>query len=113
VEHDQITAANQSEGMMTVIGDRLEQYSAQRPQEVLLVEAEIDGEFDQVMIFKGFSSSLIRATAFDPDIPVLPEGAKILTVDRLQAPYNPSQPLYLQQGLSWENFEPLLAAAGC
>jgi hypothetical protein len=98
---------------MAVIGDRLEQYSAQRPQEVLLVEAEIDGEFDQVMIFKGFSSSLIRATAFDPDIPVLPEGAKILTVDRLQAPYDPSQPRYLQPALSWENFEPLLAAAGC
>jgi hypothetical protein len=101
------------EEIMAVIGDRLEQYSAQRPQEVLLVEAEIDGEFDQVMIFKGFSSSLIRATAFDPDIPVLPEGAKILTVDRLQAPYNPSQPRYLQQALSWENFESLLAAAGC
>jgi hypothetical protein len=99
--------------MMTVIGDRLEQYSAQRPQEVLLVEAEIDGEFDQVMIFKGFSSSLIRATAFDPDIPVLPEGAEILTVDRLQAPYNPNRPCYLQQALTWENFEPLLVAAGC
>ncbi len=98
---------------MAAIGDRLEQYSAKHPQEVLLLEALIDGELDQVMIFKGFSSSLIRATAYDPDIPVLPEGAKILTVDRLQAPYNPNQPCYLQQALSWENFEPLLIAADC
>lgn len=98
---------------MAGIGDRLEQYSAKHPQEVLLVEAEVGGEFDQVMIFKGFSSSLIRATAYDPDIPVLPEGTKILTIDRLQAPYNPNQPRHLQQALTWKNFELLLVAAGC
>ncbi|MBW4553779.1 MAG: hypothetical protein KME35_22125 [Aphanocapsa sp. GSE-SYN-MK-11-07L] len=98
---------------MATFGDRLEHYSAKHPQEVLLVEAEVEGEFDQVMIFKGFSSSLIRATAADPDIPVLPAGATILTIARLQAPYNPSQPCYLEPALTWENFEPLLVAADC
>ncbi len=98
---------------MATIGDRLEQYSAKHPQEVLLIETEIEGEFDQVMIFKGFSSSLIRATAADPDIPVLPESATIINIARLQAPYNPNQPCYLEPSLTWENFEPLLRATGC
>jgi hypothetical protein len=48
--------------------NRLEQYTTKRPQEVLLVKIEIDGELDEIAIFKGFSSSLMRPTAFDPDI---------------------------------------------
>lgn len=94
-------------------GDRLEQYTAKHPQEVLLVTAEIEGEIDQVMIYKGFSSSLMQSTAFDPDIPVLPDRAVLLTIDRLQGPYNPAHPLYLQQGMSWPEFDLLLIAAGC
>ena len=93
-------------------GYRLEQYTLKHSQEVLIVQAEIEGEPDQVMIFKGFSSSLMRPTAFDPDIPVLPENAKILSIDRLQGPYNPNSPTYLAQGLTWENFQPFLEAVG-
>lgn len=93
-------------------GLRLERYTAKRPQEVLMVTAEIDGEEDQITIFKGFSSSLIRPTAFDPDIPVLPIGAKILSIDRLESPYNPASPRYIEQGLTWEAIQPLLAEAG-
>jgi hypothetical protein len=93
--------------------DRLEQYSAKHPQEVLIVTAQIQGERDRVMIYKGFSSSLMRATAFDPDIPVLPEGVQLIEIDRLQAPYNPAGPVYLQPGMTWADFEPLLVAAGC
>lgn len=91
---------------------RLEQYTAKRSHEVLLVTAEVNGERDQVAIFRGFSSSLMRPTAFDPDIPVLPEDAEILTIDRLQAPYNPQQPRYLQQGLTWDTMLPLLHEVG-
>jgi len=40
-----------------------------------------EGESDQIAIFKGFSSSLMRPTAFDPEVPVLPDKAKILTID--------------------------------
>jgi hypothetical protein len=91
------------------IARRLEQYTIKRPQEVLIVKAEIDGESNEIVIFKGFSSSLVRSTAFDPDVPVLPEGAKILSIDRIASPYKPDSPRYLQQGLSWETMESLLS----
>lgn len=93
-------------------GKRLEQYTIQRPQEVLLVTAEVAGEADQVTIFKGFSSSLMRPTAFDPDIPVLPAEAEIISVDRLESPYDPNSPRYIQQGVSWEAMQSLLAEVG-
>jgi hypothetical protein len=91
------------------IGQRLEQYTIKRPQEVLLVEVEIAGEPDQIVIFKGFSSSLMRPTAFDPDVPILSEEAKIISIDRLASPYNPAKPRYIQQGLTLEEMEVLLA----
>lgn len=98
--------------MNNSLGQRLEKYTAKRPQEVLIVTAEIEGEADQIAIFKGFSSSLMRPTAFDPEVPVLPDQATILTIDRLASPYNPNNPQYIQQGLSWETMEPLLSEAG-
>lgn len=98
--------------MADSIARRLEQYTVKRSHEVLIVKAEIDGEFDEIAIFKGFSSSLTRSTASDPEVPVLPEKAKIVSVDRLQSPYNPNNPRYLQQGLSWETMQSLLSEAG-
>ncbi|NMG07365.1 hypothetical protein [Brasilonema sp. UFV-L1] len=98
--------------MNNSISKRLEQYSAKRPQEVLLVTVEIAGEEDQIAIFKGFSSSLTRPTAFDPDVPVLPDEAKIMTIDRVASPYNPEAPRYIQQGLSWDNMQVLLSEVG-
>ena len=94
------------------IGKRLEQYTAKRSQEVLLVTAEIAGELDQIAIFKGFSSSLMRQTAFDPDVPVLPDQAKILTIDRVASPYNPQSPRYIQRGLTWKTMQPLMSEVG-
>ena len=86
-------------------GQQIETYSNQHPQEVLLVKLQIDGELDEVMVFKGFSSSLMRATAFDPDVPVISDRAEILSIDRLTAPYKQNQPNYLQQGIKWEEFQ--------
>jgi hypothetical protein len=100
------------EGTTMNVGERLEEYTIKRPQEVLLVSAEIDGEADQVLIFRGFSSSLVRPTAFDPDVPVLPEGAVITAIDRLLGPYTPSNPQYLERGLSWEQFQAVLEETG-
>lgn len=94
--------------MNNSIANRLEQYTVKRPQEVLLVAAEIEGETDEIAIFKGFSSSLTRPTSFDPDVPVIPEGAKIIKIDRLKSPYNPEDPQYIQQGISLELMESLL-----
>lgn len=97
---------------MSSIGKRLEQYTTKRPQEVLLVTVEIADEQDTIAIFKGFSSSLMRPTAFDPDIPVLPHGAKVLNIDRVASPYNPESPRYIQQGISWEAMQALLSEVG-
>jgi hypothetical protein len=94
------------------IGQRLEQYTIKRPQEVLLVEAQIAGEPDQIVIFKGFSSSLMHPTAFDPEVPVLSADAKIVSIARLASPYNPDAPRYLQQGLSLAQMKELLAEVG-
>lgn len=93
------------------VGKRLEQYTTKRSHEVLIVTVEIEGEPDQIAIFKGFSSSLMRPTAFDPEVPVLPDEAKILSIDRVASPYNPQSPLYIQQGLTWETIQPLLSEA--
>jgi hypothetical protein len=98
--------------MTDSIGRRLEQYTIKRPQEVLIVTAEIAGEEDQIAIFKGFSSSLMRPTSFDPDVPVLPPEAKIVAIDRVASPYNPDAPRYIQQGLTWETMQQLLSQAG-
>ncbi len=91
---------------------RLEQYTLKKPQEVLIVEVQIVGESDRLVIFKGFSSSLMHPTAFDLDVPVLPKDAKIISIDRLRSPYNPNLPHYLQQGLTWEEMELLLTEIG-
>ncbi|PZV28075.1 MAG: hypothetical protein DCF12_01470 [Snowella sp.] len=81
---------------------RLEQYSLRFPQEVLFLTVEDRGERDEILVFKGFSSSLINFTDSDPDIPILPETAVILSIDRLFSPYNPNSPNYLEKGLTWE-----------
>ncbi|MGB3207463.1 MAG: hypothetical protein WBB28_20960 [Crinalium sp.] len=86
----------------------LEQYTLKHPQLVLIVTALIAGEEDQIAIFKGYSSSLVRSTAFDPDVPVLSDDAKILGIDIVSSPYNPESPVYIQQGLTWETIQPFL-----
>jgi hypothetical protein len=91
--------------MADSIAKQLENYTKINPREVLLVRAEIDGITDEILIFRGFSSSLVRPTAADPDVLVLPEGATIVGIDRLRAPYNPDQPDYIQQNLTWEQVQ--------
>lgn len=96
--------------MASSIGQRLEQYTLKRPQEVLIVTTISNGEEDQVAIFRGFSSSLMRSTAFDPEVPVL-EG-EILSIDRVLSPYNPSDPQYIEKGLSGEEMQKILLEVG-
>ncbi|MGB3572152.1 MAG: hypothetical protein WA783_23595 [Phormidesmis sp.] len=83
---------------------KLENYTLQHPQEVLLVHAHIEDEPDQVIIFRGFSSSLMRPTAFDPETPVLPTSAVISQIDRLQGPYQPQNPQYLERAIPIADF---------
>lgn len=98
--------------MKKPFGYRLEDYTIKYPQEVLLVTALVDGEADQVAIYRGFSSSLMRPTAFDPDVPILPTSSQIITIDRLQGPFDPDQPQYLEQGLSLDDFVQRLDTLG-
>ncbi len=86
---------------------QLEQYTIKHPQEVLLVTVNVEDEMDQLMIFKGFSSSLMRPTEFNPDVPMLSDEAEIISIDRLQSPYNPNEPNYIEKGLTWEEIEKL------
>ncbi|NJN49379.1 MAG: hypothetical protein HC805_05875 [Alkalinema sp. RL_2_19] len=95
---------------MTVdLGRQLERYSQQNPQEVLLVSLKVDGVPDQVAIFKGFSSSLMCPTAFDPDVPVIPDHAVIESIDRIASPYDPNNPRYIQRHMQWSEFKPFIA----
>ncbi len=92
--------------------ERLEQYTAKRRGEVLLVTARVQGAIDEILIFKGFSSSLVQATDYDPDVPLLPAGAEILAIARLHSPYDPQHPRYIEADLTWETVQPLLSSAG-
>ena len=83
----------------------LEQYTLKNVQEVLIITAEIDGKEEEIIIFKGFSSSLTQSTAFDPDIPVLPNHSKIMKIDIVKSPYNPDNIEYIEKNLSWQDFQ--------
>jgi hypothetical protein len=91
---------------------RLEQYTLRFPQEVLLVSAQVGDEEDYVVVFRGFSSSLMRPTAADPEVPVLPGEAVIISLDRLQGPYQPDNPQYLERDIPWSVFGDRLAELG-
>lgn len=95
--------------MSAPIGLRLEKYTLIHRQEVLIVHLEtVSGEPDTVMVYGGFSSSLMRATAFDADIPVIAVDSTIIAVDRLASPYDPSNPQYISSGLTLEAMEDML-----
>lgn len=96
--------------MNNSIAKRLEQYTVKRPQEVLIITIDLADEQDKIAVFKGFSSSLMRPTASDPDIPILPDEATIISIDRIASPYNPESPRYIQQEISWEDMQALLLA---
>ena len=91
---------------------RLEQYTFRFPEEVLMVNARVNGEEDFVVVFRGFSSSLVNPTAADPEVPVLSAAAVIETIDRLQGPYNPDNPKYLEQNIPWPTFSDRLTELG-
>ena len=87
---------------------QLEQYTIKNPQEVLLITVNLGEKMDQLMIFKGFSSSLMRPTDFIPDVPMLSENAEIMSIDRMRSPYNPNHPNYIEKALTWQQMESLL-----
>lgn len=84
--------------------EQLEAYTVDRPDEVLVVQASVDGNADEIVVFRGYSSSIVRPTAADLNVPVLPEGGVIVSISRLKAPYNPQSPDVLEASIPWDEF---------
>ncbi|XP_065857231.1 uncharacterized protein [Euphorbia lathyris] len=83
----------------------LESYSLSATDEALIVQAVVDDQQVEVVIFKGYSSSLTYKTSSDPSRSVIPGRAVIRSIDRIKAPFHPSNIHYLEKGLSWESFK--------
>jgi hypothetical protein len=91
----------------------LETISRGRPDRVLrlvgTLPAQGEEEPFELLIFRGFSSSITHPTAFDPDQPALPESARITAAELLAGPLNPSEEKLLAGPLPVETF--LVASA--
>ena len=74
----------------------LEERTRQHPDRVVRLSGELpaadgDGwEGFELLIFRGFSSSISHPTAFDPDQPALPPQARVEAAELLQGPLNPA-----------------------
>jgi len=78
----------------------LEELSRAHPDRVLRLRGTLPADPAQqahqpepfeLLIFRGFSSSITHPTAFDPDRPVLPEGTQIAAAELLRGPLNPAE----------------------
>ncbi|XP_058213021.1 uncharacterized protein LOC131324865 [Rhododendron vialii] len=83
----------------------LEIYSQSARDEALMVRALVDEEEAEVLIFRGFSSSLSCRTSPDPSRSILPARAVIKSIDRVRGPFDPSNIEYLEKGLTWDAFK--------
>ncbi|KAH9625442.1 hypothetical protein KSS87_023309 [Heliosperma pusillum] len=82
----------------------LEFYSQSNREEALLVNALVDDQEVEVLIFKGYSSCLSYKTSPDPSKSVLPQRAVIRSIDRIRGPFDPTNIDYIEKGLTWESF---------
>ncbi|MGQ9837267.1 MAG: DUF7734 family protein [Cyanobacteriota bacterium] len=90
----------------------LERYSQEHPKEVLRVQLEVAGEVDLVLIYRGISSSLMRSTPANADEAVVPATAQFRQLERLTAPYHPSQSQVLAAYSQWSELKTWLKQEG-
>ncbi|KAL4568111.1 hypothetical protein LXL04_023712 [Taraxacum kok-saghyz] len=83
----------------------LEFYTQVAKDEALLVKAIVEDHEVEVLIFKGFSSSLSSGTSPDPTRSILPARAIIKSIDRIKGPFDPSNIDYIEKDLTIEAFE--------
>ena len=80
--------------MVSELLARLEEISRSRPDRVLRLTGDLSGDSGmepfELLIFRGFSSSVSHPTGFDPDQPALPETARLEAAELLQGPLNPA-----------------------
>ena len=83
-------------GVVALLAE-LEAISRCRSDRVLRLRGALPAEIGagwepfELLIFRGFSSSVSHPTAFDPDQPALAESAQITAAELLQGPLNPVQ----------------------
>ena len=91
------------------IAKQLEAFTLKHPDKVLMIST-VDGDVeDQIVIFKGFSSSLMHPTDYNPDNQVFSEAAQLVYLDILASPYIPDNPVYIQKNMPWEAMAQQLA----
>jgi hypothetical protein len=83
-----------SSSLAALLGE-LEAISRTRPDRVLRLRGRLPVEPGseepfELLIFRGFSSSVTHPTAFDPDCPALAEDAVIEAAELLLAPLDPA-----------------------
>ena len=71
--------------------DRVLRLRGQVPVDAASGDGSVGREPFELLVFRGFSSSVTHATAFDPDRPALPEGTVIETAELLAGPLDPLQ----------------------
>jgi hypothetical protein len=90
--------------------EELEAISRSRSDRVLRLRGALPAEIGagwepfELLIFRGFSSSVSHPTAFDPDQPALAESAQITAAELLQGPLNPAQETLLAGPVAVEAF---------
>jgi hypothetical protein len=87
---------------------QLEDYTIKHKNEALILTIVVDETEQQLVVFRGFTSSLTNPTPANPEDPVIPAGAELKTIDRVKAPFNPNNPNYIDRGLTWTDFQALL-----
>ncbi len=96
-------------GVAALLAD-LEAISRSRSDRVLRLRGTLPAEAGEaqepfeLLIFRGFSSSVSHPTAFDPDQPALAESAQITAAELLQGPLNPAQEVLLAGPVAVEVF---------
>ncbi|KAG6407608.1 hypothetical protein SASPL_130604 [Salvia splendens] len=83
----------------------LESYTQLVKDEILLVQAMVDDEQVEVLIYKGFSSCLNYGTSSDPSRSVLPAKARVRSIDRARGPFDPSNIEYIERAIPFPQFQ--------
>ncbi len=95
-----------------LLGEALEAYTRKRPNEVLLLRVLVEGSEEEVLVFRGASSYLTRATPTDPGEPIPPLESELLSLDRQRAPYSPINPSVIAANLDLGGVQQLLLEVG-
>jgi hypothetical protein len=96
------------EGSIAALLARLEEISRTRPDRLLrlrgMLPADPGGDRTgaepfELLIFRGFSSSVTHPTSFDPDQPALPEGTEVEEAELAEGPLLPGRERVLRRGV--------------